>query len=180
VTLARLKYMTKTGPLRFSLAFIALYALLMGAFEASRGSRFERFVVEDAVLRPTVWLINAVTPSQPVELIGRTIGGEGTRLHVTRGCEGIEMLLMLIAAIIAFPTAIERRIGGLLIGAALAYGLSVARLVALDWTLRYSPQAWDALHGLILPIGPIVLLALYFLRWSSVAAQAPRRLPHAA
>lgn len=172
--------MTKTGPLRFCVAFIALYALLMGAFEASRGTSFERFVVEDVVLRPTIWLINATTPPPSVELIGRSISGDGARLHVTRGCEGIEMFLMLIAAVVAFPTTLERRAQGLLVGAALAYALSIARLVALDWTLRFSPRAWDTLHGLILPIGPIVLLALFFLRWSRRATSGPKLLPRAA
>jgi exosortase/archaeosortase family protein len=172
--------MTNTGPLRFSVAFIALYAVLMGGFEASRGTAFERFVVEDVVLRPTVWLINAMTPPPSVELIGRSIVGDGARLHVTRGCEGIEMFLMLIAAVVAFPATLERRVQGLLIGAALAYVLSIARLAALDWTLRYSPHAWDSLHGLILPIGPIVFLALFFLGWSRSAAPGPKPLPRAA
>jgi exosortase/archaeosortase family protein len=171
--------MTKIGPLRFGVTFITLYALLMGAFEASRGTWLERFVVEDVVLRPTVWLINAVTPPPPVELMGRSISGDGTRLHVTRGCEGIEMFLMLIAAVVAFPTTLARRAQGLLIGAVLAYALSIARLIALDWTLRFSPRAWDALHGLILPIGPIVLLALFFLRWSRSAVPGPKPLPSA-
>jgi hypothetical protein len=41
--------------------------------------------------------------------------------------------------------------------------------MALHYILRYSPTAWEALHGLILPLGPIILIALYFMRWSAGA-----------
>jgi exosortase family protein XrtM len=166
-----------TTPLRFAIKFVAFFGALLAAFELSRGSVFERFVVEDLILRPTTLLIDTVTPKDNVTLIGRTLSSPKANLHVTRGCEGIEMFLLLIAAILAFPASFKRRLQGLFFGAMLAYALSVARLMALHYTLRYSPGAWEALHGLILPLGPIVLIAIYFLRWS---AASPHTLPSAA
>jgi exosortase/archaeosortase family protein len=161
-------------PLRFGLKFVIGFAILMGAFEASRGSAFERFLVEDLILVPTTYLINTVTPNEHVKLVGRTLVSPGgtSSLRVTRGCEGIEMFLLLIAAILAFPATLGQRARGLLAGAMLAYGLSVARLMALHYVLRHSPSAWEALHGLILPLGPIVLMALFFLRWSAGASRS--------
>jgi exosortase family protein XrtM len=156
-------------PLRFGIKFVIGFAILMGAFEASRGNAFERFLVEDLILMPTTHLINTFTPNEHVELVGRTLvsRGGGSSLRVTRGCEGIEMFLLLIAAILAFPAGLGQRARGLLVGAMLAYGLSVTRLMALHYILRYSPSAWEALHGLILPLGPLILMALYFSRWSA-------------
>ena len=49
----------------------------MGGFEASRGTGFERFVVEDLILVPTTALINAVSPGDPVELVERTLVSPG-------------------------------------------------------------------------------------------------------
>jgi len=163
-------------PLGFALRFICFFALLFGSFEASRGSAFERFVVEDLILLPTTTIINAVTPNEQAHLDGRVIGSPGSKLHVTRGCEGIEMFLLLVAAIAAFPANGKQRALGLLFGSILAYVLSVARLMALHYILRYSPRGWEALHGLVLPLGPIIFMALYFLRWSARAAQ-PRVTP---
>jgi len=167
-------------PLAFGLRLLVLFAVLAGGFEASRGTAFERWLVEDAILAPTVAIIDAVTPAEHAVLLGRTItapGGPG--LHVTRGCEGIELFLMLAAAIAAFPARLERRLQGLAIGALLAYGLSVLRLMALYYTLRHSPAAWEALHGLVLPLGPVALMALYFLRWSSAKSQLQAAQPAA-
>ena len=164
-------------PVGFALKFLVAFALLAASFEASRGSAFEWFLVEDAILAPTVALINEIGPEH-VTLEERTITSPVSRLHVTRGCEGVEMFLMLIAGIIAFPANSRRRLQGLAIGSALAYVLSVGRLVALHYVLRYSPDAWEALHGLILPLGPIVVLALYFMHWT--AAVSVDRAPLAA
>jgi exosortase family protein XrtM len=161
-------------PFGFAVKFILCFALLFGAFEASRGSAFERFVVEDLILVPTTALINTVTPNEHVQLsAGRVISSPGANLHVTRGCEGIEMFLMLVAGIVAFPASWIRRLQGLLFGSILAYVLSITRLMALHYILRYSPRAWEALHGLVLPLGPVILMALFFMRWSARATQRP-------
>lgn len=162
------------SPLGFALQFVIIFAILMGSFEASRGSAFERFVVEDVILVPTVGVINLMLPADHVELVGRTFVSGATRMHVTRGCEGVEMFLLLGAAIVAFPASLTRRLQGLSIGFVLAYILSLARLTVLVYTLRHAPDAWEALHGLILPLAPVIGMAWYFLRWSSSTA-SPRR-----
>ena len=56
------------------------------------------------------------------------------------------------------------------------------RLMALYYALRCSPGPWEALHGLILPLAPVVLMALFFLRWTSATpvAQAPKPQARAA
>jgi exosortase/archaeosortase family protein len=69
------------------------------------------------------------------------------------------MLLLLIAGIMAFPATKQQRAWGLGIGFLVVYVLTIARLVLLHFTLRYSPRAWEMLHGLILPLGPVLLTA---------------------
>ncbi len=158
--------------LAFAIKFIVLFALLMGAFEASRGTAFERVLVENCILVPTAYLINAVDPEEHVQLVGRTLSSTDSHLRVTRGCEGVETFLMLVAAILAYPAGAMRRAQGLLVGSVLSYALAVSRLMVLHYILRYSPAAWEALHGLILPLAPIVLIGLFFMRWSADARQA--------
>jgi exosortase family protein XrtM len=171
-----------TAPLRFAIKLVVGFAVLMGVFEASRGTAFERFLVEDLILVPTTRLINAVTPQEHVELAGRTLASAGANLRVTRGCEGVEMFLMLVAGILAFPASWKRRAQGLVVGSILVYVLSLARLMALHYILRYSPGAWEALHGLVLPLGPLALIALYFTHWTrdEARAAATDAEPHAA
>lgn len=168
-------------PRGFALKFVLGFAILTGSFEASRGTGFERFVVEDLILIPTTAVINRLAPGEHVELVGRTIAAAGGRLHVTRGCEGVEMFLLLVAGVMAYPATWKCRAQGVLLGSVLAYALTVGRLVTLHYVLRYSPNAWAALHGLILPLAPIVLLAFFFLRWSACgcAPGCVAQVPHA-
>ena len=163
--------------LAFALKFIVYFAVLMGTFEASRGSAFERFLVEDCILKPTVALVHVLAPQEPIQLVGRTISSPTSHLRVTRGCEGVEIFLLLISAFAAFPASLKAKARGLAIGLAVSYALSVSRLIALHFTLRYSPAAWEALHGLILPLAPMILVTLYFLYWT---ADVPMKVPRAA
>jgi exosortase/archaeosortase family protein len=151
----------------FALRFVLYFSLLTGAFEASRGTTFERYLVEDCILKPTVGLVHFIVPQEDIQLVGRTIASPSSHLRITRGCEGVEIFLLLTAAIAAFPAGWKARAWGLGVGFAISYLLSVVRLVALHFTLRYSSSAWEALHGLVLPLGPIVLVTLYFLRWTA-------------
>jgi len=162
----------RPGPIRFGLRFLALFIVLMGGFEGARGTAFERVVIEDGVLMPAVHVINTLSRSTDVRLNGRTIVSPSSRLRILRGCEGVEMFLLLFAAILAFPTSWQHRLRGLIVGSIIAYGLTIGRLLALHATLRYSPPLWDAMHGLILPLGPIVLVAIYFLHWTGRAGRA--------
>jgi exosortase family protein XrtM len=160
-------------PLQFGLRFAVLFAALVSGFEATRGTAFEKSVVEDLILAPTTSLINTAFPDEHVELRGRTLtSAGGANLHVTRGCEGIELFFLLLAALLAFPATMTHRLKGFLVGSVVAYLLSVSRLIALHFILRYSPWAWEMLHGLVLPLGPILVMAVYFLHWSSVATRA--------
>jgi exosortase family protein XrtM len=165
-----------TSPtLLFALRFALCFAGLMALFEASRGTVIERFLVEDCILRPATALIRLLSPDMHIELAGRTISSSTSHLRIIRGCEGIEIFLLLVSGILAFPAGWRTRVQGLAIGFALAYLLSLSRLIALYFTLSYVPNAWEALHGLVLPLGPIIIITLYFMHWS-----AGIRLPNAA
>jgi exosortase/archaeosortase family protein len=158
--------------LRFALKFVLCFAALMSLFEASRGTVIERLLVEECILKPATALIRLLSPSEHVALAGRTITSTVVHtstvlhLHIIRGCEGIEIFLLLVSAVLAFPAGWRARLHGLAVGFVLAYLLSLGRLVALYFTLSSAPGAWEALHGLLLPLGPIIVISLYFMHWS--------------
>ena len=154
------------GPARFALLFALGFGAQFAAFETTRGSAFENVVIHDLTLLPTAGLVNHLLPHEALTVEGHTLVSPGSRLNVTRGCEGVEMAMLWVAAIFAFPATAAQRARGLAWGLMLSYGLTVARLIALHLTLRYSPRAWDLLHGLVLPLGPIICMAFFFLHWS--------------
>src|ERR1700737_3869302 len=160
---------------RFACVFAVAFALQFAAFEASRGSYFEKLVIDDLALTPTAALINWLAPAEAVRVDGHSLTTSNSVLRITRGCEGVEMLLLLTAGIFAFPTSPRHRARGFCVGLVIVYALTIARLVLLHFTLRYSAHAWNMLHGLVLPLGPVVLIALYFLHWSAAGTKMAER-----
>jgi exosortase family protein XrtM len=167
--------MPNTNLLRFAFIFAGVFALQFAAFEASRGSHFEKIVIEDLVLTPAAALINWLAPAEAVHVDGRSLTTSNSVLRITRGCEGVEMLLLLTAGILAFPASMRHRMRGFCIGLFIVYALTIARLILLHFSLRYSPHVWDLLHGLVLPLGPVLLIALYFLHWSAADSKMAQR-----
>ena len=164
-----------TTLVRFAFVFAVAFALQFAAFEASRGSSFEKIVIDDLTLTPTATLINWFAPAEAIRVDGRSLTTSNSVLRITRGCEGVEMLLLLTAGILAFPTSTRHRARGFCVGLVIVYALTIARLVLLHFTLRYCPHAWNMLHGLVLPLGPVVLIALYFLHWSAAGTKMAQR-----
>lgn len=169
-----------TTPLGFGIRFALIFGLLFLVFEASRDTRVEEFMIHDCVLLPAAGVINMAVPGEAVRVQDRRLVTLSSQLRITRGCEGVEMLLLLTAGIFAFPATFKHRAQGFLLGIVIVYALTIGRIMLLHFTLRYSPEAWDMLHGLILPLGPTVLIALYFLRWSAAGTTLTAQSRHVA
>ncbi len=159
------------GPALYALRFAILFALFLAAFEAGRGTVVETLVVDRGVLDPAAALLRLLAPAEGVVVSDRSLASPAARLRVLRGCEGIETVLLVVAAVLAFPAGIASRLAGAALGAALAWLLSVLRLAGLYWSLRHWPGAFEVAHGVIAPLAPVALLALFFLAWSGLHAR---------
>jgi exosortase family protein XrtM len=156
----------RSGPGAFALRFALAFGLLMAGFEATRGTDFERFVVDGLFVAPAAATVNVLAPGTRAAAEGRAIASPEARLRVLRGCEGIETILLVVAAVLAFPATWRQRAGGLIVGVVLGYALSIGRLAFLFLSLRYFAATYEWTHGLIAPLVPVGALALFFLAWS--------------
>jgi exosortase/archaeosortase family protein len=153
--------------------FTVLFIALQVAWIAARGSGFERWLIEDVSVRSSVTLIQVLTPDIGATAHGPSIIAPGTRLNVLNGCEGTEILIPLIAALLAYPLARRTRIIGLLAGTAWVFALNQARMLGLFYAFRDDPVLFGHLHGLVTPLLLILGVLVFFfgvLTWD-------RRLP---
>lgn len=108
------------------------------------------------------WVIAFCSPSEGVHASGSTVGGANTYVQVAQGCEGIDVMLMLVAAIVAFPMTARRKLVGAIAGTLLIYALNVSRIVGLWYCLRFWPSNFDTMH---LIVGQTILIfagVIYF------------------
>jgi exosortase family protein XrtM len=152
---------------RFGLKFFAIFVAFSLGFDAVRDGPVGNVLIDSTVLRPAVTALNVFSAGESVRVVNRIIESPRAQLHILRGCEGVEMLFLVAAAVLAFPAPWRRQVSGLLIGVLICWIASVLRVVGLYYTLRYAPGVWEPVHGIVAPLFSVALAGMYFLAWSS-------------
>jgi exosortase/archaeosortase family protein len=93
----------------------------------------------------------------------------GGAIDVKTGCSGIAAVLILAAAILAFPARPWRRLVGLPIAAAAVFSLNLLRLATLVLVARYLPSRLELFHVYVWQTLIAVLSFALFLLWASWA-----------
>lgn len=107
-------------------------------------------------------VINHITPAAAVKVIGHSVGGGNAYVRVAMGCEGIDVVLLLVVAVMAYPMSTRRKAFGALLGTLLIYGTNVLRIVGLWYCIRYVPSVFDTMHILVGQTVLIVIGGLFF------------------
>lgn len=153
-------------PLFFVILFLAVFVLLQTSYSNSRDGVFETFFVQTLTVKPSVWLINIITPTELVTASAHRLVSPFAKLSVLNGCEGIEAMFLLLAAISVYSTSWKRKFVGAALGVLLVYVLNQARIVALYYAWRFDRDAFNTLHGVVGPTLIIISACLFFLWWA--------------
>ena len=101
---------------RFFLVFVGVLAALF-AFEVSKFGE-THFVVPftDALAQISAWLIKLF--DSEVHSYGKIIQStaNGFAVSIERGCNGIEAIIILVAALAAFPSTWKQKLAGFVVG----------------------------------------------------------------
>lgn len=155
------------------LLFLSAFGGLQGAWHAAAGSAFERLVIDAATVRPAVAVINVVTPRIGAEAQSFHIRAPGGGINILNGCDGLDVLFLLTAALLAVPLPWRRRLFGTFVGGAMVYALNLLRILALFYAYRYDRVLFDLLHGTLAPLILIALVTLFFVGWTETTRAPP-------
>ena len=161
--------------------FIAVFCLLLVVlFVAELTGPVERHVIlpfTSVLADACAWIIHWFDPA--TTSYGKHIQSADGRfvIAIERGCNGIEAVIILTAAIVAFPAPWRHKLAGLAIGFVAIQLLNVVRIVSLFWLGLWNRVWFDWFH-LYLWQALIVLDALIvFLVW--LRTLPPRPVPGA-
>lgn len=149
---------------RMGLFFLMTLYGLQWAWGLARGSEIERAVIDQTTVRMAATLIGQLTPDVHVAAQGASLKAAGGGLNVYNGCEGTELLFLLVAALLAYPFSWRWRAIGLAAGLPLLFALNQARLLLLFYSFRADRALFDQLHGLIAPL-LLMMATLAFVAW---------------
>jgi exosortase H (IPTLxxWG-CTERM-specific) len=126
--------------LRFVLILAALYLPLL--YEPVDTRLVEPFTRGVAAL--SAGILNLL--GQQVVRSGTLLVAGGTAVSVRNGCNGVEAMVFLIAATLAFAAPWRQRVGAALAGSLLIQVLNLIRVVSLFLLQRYQPQLFEVFH----------------------------------
>ena len=145
-----------------ALLFLAVFLILQTGYDSCRGSDFEHFVISELIVTPSAALIKLLTPFVQVSALGNQLIAPDGGISVLKGCEGTEVMFMLVAAFSAVAIPWRRRLIGMALGIFLVFGLNQMRLLALFYAYRTDSDLFGLLHGMVAPIILILSVALFF------------------
>jgi exosortase H (IPTLxxWG-CTERM-specific) len=135
--------------------------------------------VNDHVVEPFTGLV-AVVSGAGLELLGEDITRQGTILrsptfavNIQNGCNGVEAMVILLAAVVAFPASWRARLIGLGIGVAGIQLINLVRVIALFLTGAYLPRFFDSSHTVVWQTVVIASAVVLWLYWARRFAAVP-------
>jgi exosortase/archaeosortase family protein len=128
---------------------------------------FARYLA--AYARVTGFALRLFDPT--VHVVGNDIVGR-VSLTVAKNCDAMDVSLLFVAAILAFPARWSRRLAGIGLGVAALTLVNVVRIATLYLVDVHWPRAFDLVHAQVWPLAIVVLAALGFLAWSRWAQPA--------
>ena len=159
----------------------AMVATFLGVFllftlsEYSFRNQLGPFVNGVMTVRPAARLVDLLAPSEHVRARGDRIQSHLAQVRVAQGCEGVDVMLMFFAGMLAPRRNLKRTLVGCLVGGVVLYLCNLGRVAGLWFCVRYWPSRFEAMHmivGQTVIIVVAVLLLVAFTR-SVVPARAP-------
>lgn len=161
-------------PMLFLLLFPAVYSLLDLLYFALPDHVLRDGVHYYGIVLPAATLLNAVVPGETVQALHGSLQSQRALLEIVRGCDGAGVMFLLVAALVAAPAGIDRKLQGIVAGVGLVYVLNELRIVALYYVVAYRNHWFGPLHNYFVPMLMIVASLLFFLWW---LGWAQRRQP---
>lgn len=163
---------------RREITFLLLFVALLGGSFTLISLNW----VNDNVIEPFTAGIARVSGAT-LDLLGQDIRMQGTILrgkrfsvNIRNGCNGVEAMLIFLAAVLAFPAPWRAKLLGLAIGAVAIQAVNLVRVVALYLTGAYFPSWFDASHTVIWQTVVILFSVLLWILWANRLG-APSREP---
>lgn len=132
--------------LRFLIVFLLIQGLLFGIEMLQ--------AVQNAVILPWTslladlsgWLMSAF--DQHVATSGKVVRStlNGFAVSIEPGCNGVEAMMVLLAAILAFPAPLLYKLQGLLWGFIAIQGMNLLRIISLFYLGQWSQTLFDWAH----------------------------------
>ena len=125
----------------------------------------------EAVTRASAVLLRII--GERVEVAGTLIRSPQFVIDVKNGCNGLEAMLLLAAAMLAFPASLRSRLIGLAVGSVAIQILNLFRVSSLFWLGANHRPIFDFFHVAVWQSIVILAAIAMFVLWGRKFAEKP-------
>ncbi len=100
-------------------------------------------------------------------------------VNIAKGCDSVEAIALLGIGLAVFPIQWQRKLKGMIIGAALFLGLNLIRIVSLFLIGKYVPSIFDFMHVDVWQALFLFLIVSFWLWWVIHSIQQQNQSTHA-
>lgn len=135
--------------------------------------------VNDRVIVPFTEMLTRVSAAplsafdSGIQSAGTIIRSQTFAIDVRNGCNGIEAIILVCAAIFAFPATLRSRLTGLVVASVAIQVLNVVRLGSLFWLGANHRPLFDLFHVAVWQSLIILAAITMFILWSWKFAEKP-------
>ena len=104
---------------------------------------------------------------QHVTTLGTIIRGGTFAVDIQNGCNGLEAVAFVAAAVIAFEAPLRARVTGVVVGALAIEAFNVIRILTLYLIGRNHPSLFDTFHLAVWQTVMFGVATLFFVAWTS-------------
>lgn len=101
----------------------------------------------------------------------------GSGIEIVAGCNGVEAVLILVSAVLAFPAPWKHKLIGIGIGFLAIQALNLVRIVCLYYLHEWNPLWFEWFHLYLWPALIILDALLFWLIWLRFLPQPPAARP---
>jgi exosortase family protein XrtM len=149
------------------LVFLGIFVGLQLGWQQLQGTAVQYAYVNTLTATPAAAVLNVLLPGNHIHADGLAIQGDGGRVNIINGCEGVEALFLLAGALLSSPGSRASRVLGLAVGTVLVVFVNQARVALLYYAWCRSPPWFYVLHSTVTPIALILIVAAYFYVWTA-------------
>jgi exosortase H (IPTLxxWG-CTERM-specific) len=125
----------------------------------------------ELIVRTTALVMRGI--HEPTDVAGTVIRTSSFALDIRNGCNGVEAMMLLAAAMLAFPATFRSRLAGLLVGCVAIQVLNLLRVSSLVWLGEHHRDSFDVVHVAVWQTIVILAAVSMFVFWSLKFAEKP-------
>ncbi len=131
------------------------------------------FLINVMHTKVSAFIIGILSQDGSVVARNSSIVSKHLSMEIAKGCDGTEGILLIAAAMLAYPAGMIKRAYGLIAGVCVIYVFNLIRIIGLWFVLGHAPALFDFVHVYVGQTFIILFGFLYFLWWVTRGEPSP-------